>query len=379
MEQRQYKAQLLEEGKEGIDLFEAMISRNLQHKVASKSHHRCPHCWHPTISKEIATSSKTMENSEQPSCQVSRQCICRQLEPLLMRKSETTMKIPSNVDLLILMNQKEYMSGGNSAKLLLQLLPDHCELFVFGKIAEVDRLFHRMVTNENDDNDEDDDPMRNTMILWPSPEACSVSEFLHRRSKNGGSVESNNHDSSSLRTGSSASQNQRLKVVVLDGTYTQARNMRKSLRKRIQKGQVPSVASSSGGRVCKNANEASFPTTTTKKITTRMPQDVMVRPETESIFHRAQKNYGHAHQQRAKSSTKIKDRDIKPTYDSLSSSMAIETISSPDIVPSPTRRVSTAEACGMLLVELGADISVRERIIEAVKINNQSLASARGR
>ena len=491
IEQRQYKARLEKEGIKGIELFEAMTTRNLEHKLQTKAQNRCPSCWHvttrssavatscsasTTISLDSPTTSPPKETQKNQSLVVVDHCICDQLEPLVMRTtvraspSLTTSKstltsstdhhnnlLPNNVKLLILMHQKEWMCGGNSAKLLLQLLPDHCELFLFGRLGEVDRLFRRMVTmvkktkndgninscNKYSDGIENSDPMSHTMILWPSPEACSVTDFLQqhqqhhnnhqqkqqqqqqqqqkRRSPNNNKNNSqmdcstspavddyNNsrtrHESSSTNT---IDQEEILKVVVLDGTYTQARNMRKSLRKRIKKGQVPlATRSSSTSHEDENEKKSRI------HQITRMPQDVMIRPVTDSIFHRAQKNYGQAHQQRSSKSSSIssssttsssttmtkprRNEIIRSDDDSCVSQIGVNDHSSPssstplplppddqsDIPSSMTevaRRVSTAEACGMLLVELGADVSVQERILDAIKINNQSLATARAR
>ena len=513
-EQRQYKARLEKEGIKGIELFEAMTTRNLQHKLQTKAQNRCPNCWHVTTTNSAATTSCSAstlpldgpttsppkETQKNQSLVVVDHCICDQLEPLVMRKSvpaspslttptstpTSTLThhhdnlLPNNVKLLILMHQKEWMCGGNSAKLLLQLLPDHCELFLFGQLGEVDRLFRRMVTmkkktttnnnnkkktngcetHDNDDEDdgaincnsckndsdgiENSDPMSHTMILWPSPEACSVTDFLHqhhqlekqqqqqqqhqqqqkRRSLNNNKNSSqidcstspavDDNNSSRIRHKSSPTNNigqeEILKVVVLDGTYTQARNMRKSLRKRIRKGQVPLATSSSSS----SSTSSSYEDLNEKKSSiyqiTRMPQDVMIRPVTDSIFHRAQKNYGQAHQQRSSISSS-KSSSTSPSTTMTKSSrnkivrsdddfrgiqIGVNDHSSPSSPPPPpsspddesdkpssmtevARRVSTAEACGMLLVELGADVSVQERILDAIKINNQSLATARAR
>jgi len=64
---------------------------------------------------------------------------------------------------------------------------------------------------------------------------------------------------------------------------------------------------------------------------------VALNPKSGSVILRAQKNYGKGHQNHEQSLF---------------------------------QRVSTAEACGLLLTELGVDPSVQERIVQEVFINN---------
>jgi DTW domain-containing protein YfiP len=193
------------------------------------------------------------------------------------------------------MHHKEYLSGGNSAKLLLSLLPDHTELFIFGKIGEMDRLEKELLSSPE-----------NSAIMWPSKEAVSVSELLSGKWRDFTSEEEQGRCDGSRAT------TPLFRFLVVDGTYNMARNMYKSIRKRLG--------------------------------VSRMPCTVRVDPSFASIFHRAQKNYGQAHRQ--------------DTGD--------------------VRRVSTAEACGLLLSEILGDSFLEMRITEAVHVNNRAVASSRG-
>lgn len=248
---RAHKEKLQQEGVEGWDLLEAMATLSLTHKVAIHQH-RCQSCWHDPV-----------------------HCICAQLKPLSLSTNTTTIT-ENDIQLCILMHHKEYLCAGNSAKLLLKLLPNHTQLYLFGKKGEVDRLWEHVCD-------------KNAMILWPSEAALSVADYQNSLS---------------------ATTKKTIHAIVLDGTYTQARNMHKSLRKRWKD---------------------------------QLPQAVAVHPTCSSVFHRAQKNYGQA-QLQAKA----------------------------DVL-----RVSTAEACGFLLTELGAPKSVLETIVQAVVVNNDALAFAR--
>ena len=261
---QEYKEKLMQRGLYGFDLLEAMANLSLEHKISARCSSRCSRCWHP------------------PSF-----CICKELKTL-----EAPEKL-CNTKLIIWMHHKEYLSGGNSAKLMLSLLPKHTELFVFGKTGEMDRLEKELLVNPE-----------GTAILWPSKDAVSVSEFLSEKRRN---VSSRAQYSDSLLAMACP-----CRFLVVDGTYNMARNMYKSIRKRLGED--------------------------------RMPRTVRVDPLSASIFHRAHKNYGQAH--------------LQDTGE--------------------VRRVSTAEACGLLLSELSGDPFLEMRITEAVQANNRAIASSRG-
>ena len=207
---RAHKQQLAERGVQGWDLLEAMATMSLEHKIRSCQPNRCPNCWHDTH------------------C-----CICQHLQPITVSWNAP---VCINICICILMHHKEYLCAGNSAKLLLSLLPHHTKLYIFGKQGDVDRLEQDIaVVNSH------------AMILWPGETAISVSEFV------------DNLSTTSIPT-TSITTPTTIHVIVLDGTYTQARNMHKSLRKRWN----------------------------------QLPTAVAVNPTSASVFHRAQKNYGQA-------------------------------------------------------------------------------------
>lgn len=383
-DQRHHKATLTAKGIQGYRLQEEMASLNLEHKMAIFAATRCPKCWHTSA----AAAAVDVQHDDGDNkiigptlCSASR-CICDRLEALAMRvtnngtdsdghhhggtttttttptHNNVSWNIPNNVKLLILMHHKEFLCAGNSAKLLFQLLPDLTELFLYGKLGEVDRLFREMVgdgdvsynrDNENDINGMD--PLRHTMILWPSPEACSLADFLVQTGNERNDKKPSYDDNGDNKHSNSTSNHSPfLRIVVLDGTYTQARNMRKSLRKRIRSGSH-------------NANTC----------LRRMPLDVALRPTVDSVFHRAQKNYGKAHQQR-RGAPQRRQKHQKQGDESSCHEAVLSGTNSDDDVP---RRICTAEACGLLLTELGAEASVLDQIVQAVMINNEAMAFAR--
>lgn len=260
---RAKKQELEAQGIQGFDLLEAMATLSIDHKEAIQRD-RCSACWHDQY-----------------------HCICDRLKPLVDGLNTETTTLP-NVKLCILMHHKEYLGAGNSAKLLWALLPQHTELYLFGKRGEVDRLF-RDISKDN------------AMILWPGEDAISVSQFMATTNPTRAEKDGNSSDTTHSPI---------LRAIVLDGTYTQARHMHKSLRKRWGK--------------------------------EHMPAAVALNPTCSSVFHRAQKSYGEAHKDYSK-----------------------------------VLRVSTAEACGLFLTELGASESIEASITKAVVLNNQALGFAR--
>lgn len=142
------------------------------------------------------------------------------------------------------------------------------------------------------------------ILLWPGKEALCIPDFMTQINEK--KAATNSYGKSVVN----------IRAILLDGTYNQARNMYKSLKKRWG---------------------ISLPTT------------VALRPRDASVFHRANKKYGNAHLQQ-----RIENCDS-------------------------VLRVSTAEACGVLLNELGVgDDASLEMIRVAVKVNNNAL-ELRGR
>lgn len=264
---REHKQQLQSSGVQGFDLLEAMSTLSINHKLATQKD-RCERCWHANL-----------------------YCICSQLKEVELQKRGAGM---IDVKISILMHHKEYLSAGNSAKLLLHLFPSTTELYIFGKEGDVDRLF-------KDINLDHIKPI----ILWPGKDALSTSDLLE--SINSEQATDLNDDNRPIKS---------IHAIVLDGTYNQARNMHKSLK---------------------------------KKWGSHIPTAVSLKPISESVFHRAQKNYGKAHLQQNKNDNEA-----------------------------AVLRVSTAEACGVLLHELGVGgADVVDRVTDAVRLNNDALKYSR--
>lgn len=310
---RSHKQNLLAQGMHGWELMEAMTTMSLEHRESmSRARHRCQSCWFDATN-----------------------CICHRIQELHARNrhilsssssstSSSQLNHVVNVKLLLLMHPKEYLCAGNSAKLLRMLLPEQehsnvtVQYYIFGKVGDVDKLAQEMMIDKS-----------NTMILWPDKDALTVSQFLerqqHRRQQQSTGIcfeGDNSHSTINICNPTTTL----IRAVVLDGTYTQARNMHTSLRKHLN----PS---------------------------TPLPVLVQLRPMNRSVFHRAHKNYGHAHQ----SQQQLQQQRQQCTTDDDEKHVVV------------AHRVSTAEACGQLLLELGASSHILHSIIEGVIINNEAL------
>ncbi len=217
-----------------------------------------------------------------------------------------------NVKILLLLHHKEYLNAGNSAKSLIALLPkESIELYVFGKEGDFDRCIDEMMIDRG----------RQTAILWPGENAITVEEFvrsssLQTQSTNTETINSVVSDNTAVGSNyyeAGKEEQQILRIVALDGTYKNAKNMHKTIRRRLDEEDHT------------------------------MPACIALHPKSVSQFHRAKKNYGAAIHDNLKTNERLNEKAL---------------------------RVSTAEACALLLTELGAKESVQEKIIQALLVNN---------
>lgn len=260
---------LRDDGCEGRELFEKIASSVIEKKEHSRSN-RCSRCWHDAKTR----------------------CICHLVPDL------TETKLP--VKVLILMHYKEYLSTGDDAKLILAMLPpNQAELFVFGKQGDWER-FEKEITI---------DPVH-TMTLWPGEGAQTYSEFIQNL-PDGSHWRTQNRDERSPSTGTpSRVKLPILRVIVLDGVYSHARNMFKTM----------------------------------KKILPVFPPYVALHPETLSVYHRALKNYA------------------------ASSAKTVAQSSDPKAL-----HICTVEAFALLLKELGEWDATTDKLVAAVIVNNEAL------
>ena len=208
-----------------------------------------------------------------------------------------------NVKILLLMHHKEYLNAGNSAKSLIALLPEaNIELYVYGKEGDFDRCLDEMMINKG----------RRTACLWPGENAISVEEFICSCQPTQFNNNPNMMESGRSYNIIEEEKKMMLRIVALDGTYKNAKNMHKTIHRRLDE----------------------------KDHT--MPACIALHPKSVSQFHRAKKNYGAAMQKHLKGNGRLDERAL---------------------------RVSTSEACALLLKELGAE-SVQEKIMKALLVNN---------
>ena len=268
----------------GHNLFEKMATLNINYRINEERHHRCPDCWY---------------------CNV--RCVCDLMPTKIDRED-----LPNiDVKILLLLHHKEYLNAGNSAKSLIALLPkENIELYVYGREGDFDRFIDEMMIDQG----------RQTAILWPGENAITVEEFtsscLPTQSNNPKMTKSvrSNHVTVENTYQAYKEQTQLLRIVALDGTYKNAKNMHKTIRRRLD-----------------DEKEHA------------MPACIALHPKSVSQFHRAKKNYGAAIHDNLKANDRLDERAL---------------------------RVSTAEACALLLMELGAKDIVQEKIMKALLVNN---------
>ena len=276
-----------DQGYEGVDLFEAIATRTVEIKETQRTN-RCQRCWHDRATR----------------------CICYYIPPL----SETSIKLPIKV--IVLMHYKEYFSAGNDAKLMLALLPgghQRSQLFVFGRTGDWEKFQAECAL----------DP-EHTLLLWPAEKALTVDGFISKLPEDSPwrqraelmqrdpdhvdvnvDTERVNEFSIDLPT---------LRVVVLDGVYSQARSMFKTIKRRF---------TASGVRV---------------------PPHVALHPKTLSVYHRALKNYAQ------------------------SSAVSVRNSSDPDAL-----HICSVEAYALLMKELGELDHTTKALVKAVEVNNLAL------
>ena len=264
---RSRRTSFVEEGVEGFALFEKMATLNLNYRVEEQRTNRCSSCWYD---REI-------------------RCICDRMPGPL------GLDLIPNVKFLLLLHHKEYLNAGNSAKVLLSLLPkERIQLYVYGREGDFERLIEEMLVDQE-----------HTLILWPGRESETIEEYISKLSPSSGWATEKNDKSKVYKRDA-----QLLRVVVLDGTYNNAKNMHKTIRKRLKD---------------------------------KAPTNVALHPDEVSKFHRAQKAYGASIAENLKKNKSLDEKAV---------------------------RISTAEACGLLLSELGCRKEVQNTILDAVILNN---------
>ena len=294
---RNFSKSAKEQGYEGVDLFEKIATRTVEIKETQRTN-RCRRCWHDRITR----------------------CICSYIPPL----AEKNVKLPIKV--IILMHYKEYYSAGNDAKLMIALLPGErrrSQLYIFGRKGDWEK-FQSECSLDPD----------HTLLLWPAENALTVDGFISKlpeeslwRQRADGMIQDNN-DSTGVnneidcKTISSEteidperlSKLPTLRVVVLDGVYSQARSMFKTIKRRFAADRVP------------------------------IPPHVALHPKTLSVYHRALKNY------------------------SQSSAVTVQNSSDPDAL-----HICSVEAFALLMKELGELEQATKALVRAVEINNLAL------
>jgi hypothetical protein len=232
------------------------------------------------------------------------------------------------------MHYKEYLSAGDDAKLLLAMLPpSNVKLYIFGRSGDWEAFVEELSF----------DPVH-TLTLWPGEGALTIEQYLSELPNNSpwwqttSPSGSSSIDNTRSNEDASSIHHPMLRVIVLDGVYSHARTMFKTMRQRLSN------------------DDESY---------NLFPKFVALHPDTVSVYHRAQKNYA-----TASAETVVKSNNPKALH------------------------ICTVEACALLLREVfskcrrssGAGLSssvdsveedavnrVAEALVQAVRVNNDAL------
>ena len=301
---RTFSKTVKEQGYEGIDLFEKIATRTVEIKETQRTN-RCRRCWHDKLTR----------------------CICSYIPPL----AESSVKLPIKV--IVLMHYKEYYSAGNDAKLMLALLPgkrQRSQLYVFGRNGDWGKF------QEECSLDPD-----HTLLLWPAENSLTVDGFIsnlpedspwrqraermQQENDDNDDDDDDDDDDDVVNDVPNSTENDTtaatctlptLRVIVLDGVYSQARSMFKTINRR-------------------------FPTSS---ILVPVPPHVALHPKTLSVYHRALKNYAQ------------------------SSAVTVRNSSDPNAL-----HICSVEAFALLMKELGEWEQTTKALVKAVEINNLAL------
>ena len=222
------------------------------------------------------------------------------------------------------MHYKEYLSAGDDAKLLLAMLPPtNVKLYIFGQSGDW-QAFEEEVSL---------DPMH-TLTLWPGEGALTIDQYLSELPNNSTWRRTSTSGASSIditRNNGDSSEHPMLRVVVLDGVYSHARTMFKTMRQRLSDRNL-------------------------------FPKFVALHPDTLSVYHRAQKNYANASAQ-----TVVKSNNPKALH--------ICTVEASALLLREVLLTSRSNSglSSVAVVEEEAVNRVAESLVQAVRVNNDAL------
>ena len=230
------------------------------------------------------------------------------------------------------MHYKEYLSAGDDAKLLLAMLPpNNVKLYIFGRSGDWEAFVEELTF----------DPVH-TLTLWPGEGALTIEQFLSElpnnspwwRQTSATSGASSSNDNTNNNEDASSIHRPMLRVIVLDGVYSHARTMFKTMRQRL-------------------SNRNLF------------PKFVALHPNTVSVYHRAQKNYANA-----SAETVVKSNNPKALHICTVEACAL-------LLREVFSKCRSSDAAGLSssvdAVEEDAVNRVAEALVQAVRVNNDAL------
>mmetsp|Transcript_47277 Transcript_47277/g.60746 ORF Transcript_47277/g.60746 Transcript_47277/m.60746 type:complete len:304 (+) Transcript_47277:25-936(+) len=144
-------------------------------------------------------------------------CICKRLKMI-----GTSSTFYSNFRFYVYMSREEYLCAGNSGHLLSVMYPQQTHVFIYGSRSESERL--RSILQK--------DNCERVCVLFPGENALTVPEWIEKHQE-----ESINHESVAAEEEQELDNRNKTVVILVDGTWRQARHMAKYLRKTL----LPSI------------------------------------------------------------------------------------------------------------------------------------------
>ncbi|KAH7647982.1 hypothetical protein FG379_000765 [Cryptosporidium bovis] len=188
-------------------------------------------------------------------------CICSDL--LNLSEKANKIEILPKIKFLILMNDRELFKSSNTGKLIKMLIPDS-EIFIHGIPEDNDRLFERVSSNLEKYNE--------TIILFPdnkssvSLHACLDGFYLNHLKLISKGLDINENElpkdskESNFVNKHEYYSNLCLKVILIDGTWSQAKTINKFLPANIPRVVIRSKKISDFGPLRKQNKESNIST-----------------------------------------------------------------------------------------------------------------------
>ncbi|CAJ1969354.1 unnamed protein product [Cylindrotheca closterium] len=166
------------------------------------------------------------KNNDCPRCWMQRaHCICQDCPPI--STSTSAPLLPQLDRIFVIMHHKEIAMKVDTAKLILGAFPDKCRLVVAGigpeYQASMKELYEAMELKSSANDGDDNDDNKNCLVLFPDENAKSIQEILVQDYH--GQLPNMSNDDDGSEVNEKMENYQPYDLIVLDGTWAQARKI----------------------------------------------------------------------------------------------------------------------------------------------------------